>query len=90
MSKQLDRAKNLCARRPIPIAIRQLIEPLETAAPESESADFAELHAVIDELLPLEKPKEKRKKKDAKSLQTQEGQQEEEEKADEAIEVDNP
>ena len=90
MSKELDRARNLCARRPIPIAIRQLIEPLETASPESESADFAELHALIDELLPLEKPKEKRKKKDAESLQTQEGQQEEEEKADEAIEVDNP
>ena len=90
MSKQLDRARNLCARRPIPIAIRQLIEPLEAAAPESESADFAELHAVIDELLPLEKPKSKRKKKDAKSLRTQEKRKEEEDKADEAIEVDNP
>ena len=90
MSKELDRARNLCARRPIPIAIRQLIEPLEATAPESENADFAELHAVMDELLPFEKPKPKRKKKDAESLQTQEGQQEEEEKADEAIEVDNP
>ena len=90
MSRQLDRARNLCARRPIPIAIRQLIEPLEAAAPESESADFAELHAVIDELLPLEKPKPKRKKKDAEPLRTQEERQEEEEKADEAIDVDNP
>ena len=90
MSKELDRARNLCARRPIPIAIRQLIEPLEATAPVSESADFAELHAVIDELLPLEKPKTKRKKKDAEPLRTQEERKEEEEKADEAIEVDNP
>jgi len=85
MSKQLDRARNLCARRPIPPAIRQLIEPLEANAPDSESADFAELHAVIDELLPIEKPKTKRKKKDAEPLRTQEVGQEEEEKADEEI-----
>ena len=85
MSKELDRARNLCARRPIPPAIRQLIEPLEANAPESESADFAELHAVIDELLPIEKPKAKRKKKDAEPLRTQEVGQEEEEKADEEI-----
>ena len=85
MSKELDRARNLCARRPIPPAIRQLIEPLEANAPESESADFAELHAVIDELLPIEKPKAKRKKKDAEPLRTEEVGQEEEEKADEEI-----
>ena len=85
MSKELDRARNLCARRPIPPAIRQLVEPLEANAPDSESADFAELHAVIDELLPIEKPKAKRKKKDAELLRTQEVGQEEEEKADEEI-----
>ena len=85
MSRELDRARNLCARRPIPPAIRQLIEPLEANAPDSESADFAELHAVIDELLPIEKPKTKRKKKDAEPLRTQEVGQEEEEKADEEI-----
>ena len=85
MSKELDRARNLCARRPIPPAIRQLIEPLEANAPDSESADFAELHAVIDQLLPIEKPKAKRKKKDAEPLRTQEVGQEEEEKADEEI-----
>ena len=85
MSKQLDRARNLCARRPIPPAIRQLMEPLEANAPDSESADFAELHAVIDELLPIEKPKAKRKKKDAEPLRTQEVGQQEEEKADEEI-----
>ena len=85
MSKELDRARNLCARRPIPPAIRQLIEPLEANAPDSESADFAELHAVIDELLPIEKPKAKRKKKDAEPLRTEEVEQEKEEKADEEI-----
>lgn len=85
MSKELDRARNLCARRPIPPAIRQLMEPLEANAPDSESADFAELHAVIDELLPIEKPKAKRKQKDAEPLRTQEVGQEEEEKADEEI-----
>jgi hypothetical protein len=85
MSKELDRARNLCARRPIPPAIRQLIEPLEANAPDSESTDFAELHAVIDELLPIEKPKAKRKKKDAEPLRTEEVGQEEEEKADEEI-----
>jgi hypothetical protein len=61
------------------------MEPLEANAPDSESADFAELHAVIDELLPIEKPKAKRKKKDAEPLRTQEVGQEEEEKADEEI-----
>jgi len=68
MSKELDRARNLCARRPIPPAIRQLIEPLEAAAPDTEADDFKELHAVIDELLPIEKPKPKGRKKRAKSL----------------------
>lgn len=85
MSKELDRARNLCARRPMPPAIRQLIEPLEANAPDSESADFAELHAVIDELLPIEKPKAKRKQKDAEPLRTKKVGQEKEEKADEEI-----
>lgn len=67
MSKELDRARNLCARRPIPPAIRQLIEPLEAVAPDTEVDDFKELHAVIDELLPIEKPKGRKKR--AKSLQ---------------------
>jgi len=67
MSKELDRARNLCARRPIPPAIRQLIEPLEATAPDTEADDFKELHAVIDELLPIEKPKGRKKR--AKSLQ---------------------
>jgi len=84
MSRELDRARNLCARRPIPPAIRQLIEPLEANAPESEAEKFAELHAVIDELLPIEKPKPKRKKKDAEPLRKKEAEQEEE-KADEEI-----
>jgi len=84
MSKELDRARNLCARRPIPPAIRQLIEPLEANAPESEAEKFAELHAVIDELLPIEKPKPKRKKKDAEPLRKKEAEQEEE-KADDEI-----
>ena len=84
MSKELDRARNLCARRPIPPAIRQLIEPLEANAPESEAEKFAELHAVIDELLPIEKPKPKRKKKDAEPLRKKETEQEEE-KTDEEI-----
>jgi len=79
MSKELDRATNLCARRPIPPAIRQLIEPLEAAAPDTESDDFKELHAVIDELLPIEKPKTKKGKKNAKPLQ-QPGVEDEEEK----------
>jgi hypothetical protein len=85
MSKELDRARNLCARRPIPPAIRQLIEPLAANAPESEDADFAELHAVIDELLPIEKPKAKRKKKDAELLRSETERQEKEEEADQEI-----
>ena len=82
MSKELDRARNLCARRPIPPAIRQLIEPLEANAPDSESVDFAELHAVIDELLPLEKPKAKRKKKNAEPLRSETEREEKEEETD--------
>lgn len=85
MSKELDRARNLCARRPIPPAIRQLIEPLAENAPDSEDADFAELHAVIDELLPIEKPKAKRKKKDAELLRSETERQEKEEEADQEI-----
>jgi len=85
MSKELDRARNLCARRPIPPAIRQLIEPLAENAPDSEDADFAELHAVIDELLPIEKPKAKRKKKNAELLRSETERQEKEEEADQEI-----
>jgi len=78
MSKELDRAKNLTARRPIPPAIRQLLEPLAAAAPEEEKPDFDELYAIVDELLPL--PKKTRSEKDAKSLRAQ---QDEKEEADE-------
>ena len=64
MSKELDRARNLCARRPIPVAIRELLGPLADAAPEEEKADFDDLYTVVDELLPL--PKKTRGKKNAK------------------------
>ena len=64
MSKELDRARNLCARRPIPPASRELLGPLADAAPEEEAADFADLYAVVDELLPL--PKKTKGKKNAK------------------------
>ena len=64
MSKELDRAKNLCARRPIPPAIRELLEPLAAAAPEKEKADFDDLYGIVSVLLPL--PKKTRGKKDAK------------------------
>ena len=55
MSKELDRARNLCARRPIPIAIRELLEPLAAAAPEEEKADFDDLYGIVSVLLPLPK-----------------------------------
>ena len=64
MSKELDRARNLCARRPIPPAIRELLSPLAGAAPEEEKADFDDLYTVVDELLPL--PKKTKGKKNAK------------------------
>ena len=64
MSKELDRARNLCARRPIPVAIRELLGPLADAAPEEENADFDDLYTIVDELLPL--PKKTRGKKNAK------------------------
>ena len=57
MSKELDRARNLCARRPI-------LGPLADAAPEEETADFDDLYTIVDELLPL--PKKTRGKKNAK------------------------
>lgn len=85
MSKELDRARNLCARRPIPPAIRQLIKPLEANAPDSERTDFAELHAVIDELLPIEKPKTKRKTKYAEPLRSETEREEKEEETDQEI-----
>ena len=64
MSKELDRAKNLVARRPIPPAIRELLEPLAAAAPEDEKLEFDDLYGILNVLLPL--PKKKRGKKDAK------------------------
>ena len=64
MSKELDRARNLCARRPIPPAIRELLGPLADAAPEEETAEFDDLYAMVDELLPL--PKKTKGKKNAK------------------------
>jgi hypothetical protein len=64
MSKELDRAKNLVARRPIPPAIRELLEPLAAAAPEDEKLEFDDLYGIVNVLLPL--PKKKRGKKNAK------------------------
>jgi len=78
MSKELDRAKNLVARRPIPPAIRELLEPLAAAAPEDEKLEFDDLYGIVSVLLPL--PKKAKGKKDAKSLRTQ---QDEEKEADE-------
>ena len=78
MSKELDRAKNLVARRPIPPAIRELLEPLAAAAPEEEKLEFEDLYGIVNVLLPL--PKKTRKKKDAEPLRTQ---QDEDQKPDE-------
>lgn len=69
MSKELDRARNLVARRPIPPAIRELLEPLAAAAPEEEKLEFEDLYGIVNVLLPL--PKKTRRKKSAKSLRTQ-------------------
>ena len=85
MSKELDRAKNLVARRPIPPAIRELLEPLAAAAPEDEKLEFDDLYGIVNVLLPL--PKKTRKKKDAKPLRTQ--QDEEEKEADEQAEAND-
>jgi hypothetical protein len=85
MSKELDRAKNLVARRPIPPAIRQLLEPLAAAAPEDEKLEFDDLYGIVNVLLPL--PKKTRKKKDAGTLRTQ--QDEEEKEADEQAEAND-
>jgi hypothetical protein len=84
MSKELDRAKNLVARRPIPPAIRELLEPLAAAAPEDEKLEFDDLYGIVNVLLPL--PKKTRKKKDAEPLRTQ---QDEEKEADEQTEADD-
>lgn len=64
MSKELDRAKNLVARRPIPPAIRELLEPLAAAAPEDERLEFDDLYGIVSVLLPL--PKKTKGNKDAK------------------------
>ena len=77
MSAELDRAKNLVARRPIPPAIRELLEPLAAAAPEEEKLEFDDLYGIVNVLLPL--PKKKRGKKDARTLRSQQ----EENQADE-------
>jgi len=81
MSKELDRAKNLCARRPIPPAIRELLEPLAAAAPEKEKADFDDLYGIVSVLLPL--PKKTRGKKDAKDEPKQVRQEPEADKQEE-------
>jgi hypothetical protein len=80
MSKELDRARNLCARRPIPIAIRELLGPLADAAPEEEKADFDDLYTMVDELLPLPKKGKKNAKDEPKQVrQEPEANQQEEE-----------
>jgi hypothetical protein len=80
MSKELDRAKNLVARRPIPPAIRELLEPLAAAAPEDEKLEFDDLYGIVNVLLPL--PKKKRGKKSAVPLRKQQDQEEKEEAND--------
>jgi hypothetical protein len=80
MSKELDRAKNLVARRPIPPAIRELLEPLAAAAPEDEKLEFDDLYGIVNVLLPL--PKKKRGKKNAVPLRKQQDQEEKEEAND--------
>ena len=80
MSKELDRAKNLVARRPIPPAIRELLEPLAAAAPENEKLEFDDLYGIVNVLLPL--PKKKRGKKSAVPLRKQQDQEEKEEAND--------
>jgi len=85
MSKELDRAKNLVARRPIPPAIRELLEPLAAAAPEEEKLEFEDLYGIVNVLLPL--PKKTRKKKDAEPLRTQqdEGQKPDEQEEEKEV-----
>ena len=61
MSKELDRAKNLVARRPIPPAIRELLEPLAAAAPEDEKLEFDDLYGIVNVLLHY--PKRRGRKK---------------------------
>ena len=85
MSKELDRAKNLVARRPIPPAIRELLEPLAAAAPEEEKLEFEDLYGIVNVLLPL--PKKTRKKKDAEPLRPQqdEGQKPDEQEEEKEV-----
>ena len=85
MSKELDRAKNLVARRPIPPAIRELLEPLAAAAPEDEKLEFDDLYGIVNVLLPL--PKKKRGKKDAKDEPEQVRQEPEADRQEEEKEV---
>lgn len=85
MSKELDRAKNLVARRPIPPAIRELLEPLAAAAPEEEKLEFDDLYGIVNVLLPL--PKKTRKKKDAKDEPEQVRQEPEANRQEEEKEV---
>lgn len=51
MSKELDRAINLVNRRPIPPAIRELLEPLAAAAPEEEKLEFDDLYLLAKLIL---------------------------------------
>jgi hypothetical protein len=85
MSKELDRAKNLVARRPIPPAIRELLEPLAAAAPEEERLEFEDLYGIVNVLLPL--PKKKRGKKDAKDEPEQVRQEPETDQQEEKEEI---
>jgi hypothetical protein len=85
MSKELDRAKNLVARRPIPPAIRELLEPLAASAPEEEKLEFEDLYGIVNVLLPL--PKKTRKKKDAEPLRTQQDEDQEPDEQEEEKEV---
>jgi len=85
MSKELDRAKNLVARRPIPPAIRELLEPLAAAAPEEEKLEFEDLYGIVNVLLPL--PKKTKGKKDAKDESKQVRQEPEADRQEEEKEV---
>lgn len=77
MSKELDRARNLVNRRPIPPAIRELLEPLADAAPEEEKLEFEDLYGIVNVLLPLPKKKGGKRAK-ASQKETQADEQKEE------------
>ena len=81
MSKELDRARNLCARRPIPIAIRELLQPLANAAPEDEKADFDDLYGIVSVLLPLPKKGKKNAKDEPQQVRQEPEADKQEEEA---------